>query len=110
MKSFCVRVINAVVIVFLLCGYNVTVHAREKADEIARLDAELQNTKIQMANAQAAGNDSQAGQGENTANGDAQNANSVGKYKDGTWQGCVHLSSYYIFFFCNLHLQRHFQV
>ena len=33
MKSFCVRVINVVVIVLLLCGYNVTVHAREKADE-----------------------------------------------------------------------------
>ena len=32
MKSFCVRVINVVVIVLLLCGYNVTVHAREKAD------------------------------------------------------------------------------
>ena len=87
MKSFCVRVINVVVIVLLLCGYNVTVHAREKADEIARLDAELQNTKIQMANAQAAGNDSHAGQGENTANGGAQTANSAGKYKDGTWQG-----------------------
>ena len=46
MKSFCVRVINVAVIVLLLCGYNVTVHAREKSDEIARLDAELQNTKI----------------------------------------------------------------
>lgn len=85
MKSLCVRVINVVAIVLLLCGYNVTVHAREKADEIARLDAELQNTKIQMANAQAAGNDSQAE--ENTENGDTQNADSAGKYKDGTWQG-----------------------
>ena len=85
MKGFCVRVINVAVIVLLLCGYNVTVHAREKADEIARLDAELQNTKIQMANAQAAGNGSQAE--ENTANGGTQNADSAGKYKDGTWQG-----------------------
>lgn len=87
MKSFCVRVINVAVIVLLLCGYNVTVHAREKSDEIARLDAELQNTKIQMANAQTAGNSSQAGQGENAADGDIQNVDSAGQYKDGTWQG-----------------------
>ena len=78
MKSFCVRVINVVVIVLLLCGYNVTVHAREKSDEIARLDAELQNTKIQMANAQA------ASQAEQSADGEEQSA---GGYKDGTWQG-----------------------
>lgn len=78
MKNFCVRIINVAAIVLLLCGYNVTVHAREKSDEIARLDAELQNTKIQMANAQTASQEEQSAGGEEQT---------IDGYKDGTWKG-----------------------
>lgn len=79
MKSFYVRIVNVVLIIFALLDYNTVVHAREKTEEIARLDAELQNTKIQMANMQ--------GQTD-VQNGAVQdNANMQTGYKDGTWQG-----------------------
>ena len=41
MKTFWIRVVNVVAIAVILSGYNTVLAAREKDDEIAKLNAEL---------------------------------------------------------------------
>lgn len=66
MRKFWVRVANAAVIVVALFGYNMVIQAREQADEIARLSAELVSTQ---------------------ANAGSGDASAAGSYADGTYTG-----------------------
>lgn len=66
MRKFWVRVANAAVIVVALFGYNMVIQAREQADEIARLSAELVSAQ---------------------ANAGSGDASAAGSYADGTYTG-----------------------
>ena len=70
MKTFVVRFINIVVIVGLILGYNSVLSRREKNDEIARLNAELESAKLFQQNVI-----------------EAEAAQLDGSYKDGVYSG-----------------------
>lgn len=70
MKTFWIRLVNVLLIIGLLAGYNAVLTDREKDDEIARLSAELESAKLlQQTFIQA------------------EAAELSGGYKDGTYTG-----------------------
>ena len=77
MKSLLVRFINVAVIAIAIVGYNGILTNREKTDEIAKLDAQLESEKLARKN-----EEEQVAQGKSKdtqADADA--------YKDGTYEG-----------------------
>lgn len=66
MKKFWIRVVNVAVILVALFGYNMVIEAREQADEIARLNAELVSAQVNAGN---------------------NNSSASGAYNDGTYTG-----------------------
>ena len=84
MKSLLVRFINVAVIAAAIVGYNGILTNREKTDEIAKLDAQLESEKLARKNAEE-----QAVQGktEDTQAGTETSDESEGAYKDGTYEG-----------------------
>ena len=66
MRKFWVRILNVAVILVALFGYNMVIQAREQADEIARLNAELVSAQI---------------------NAGSEDASASGSYTDGTYSG-----------------------
>lgn len=46
MKTFLIKLINVILIVFVLCEYNNVVKYREQKEDILRLNAELENSKL----------------------------------------------------------------
>ena len=52
MKSLLVRFINVAVIAIAIVGYNGILTNREKTDEIAKLDAQLESEKLARKNAE----------------------------------------------------------
>ena len=84
MKSLLVRFINVAVIAIAIVGYNGILTNREKTDEIAKLDAQLESEKLARKNAEE-----QVAQGKSKdtqADADASEE-SEGAYKDGTYEG-----------------------
>lgn len=84
MKSLLVRFINVAVIAVAIVGYNGILTNREKTDEIAKLDAQLESEKLARKNAEE-----QVAQGKSKdtqADADASEE-SEGAYKDGTYEG-----------------------
>ena len=84
MKSLLVRFINVAVIAVAIVGYNGILTNREKTDEIAKLDAQLESEKLARKNAEE-----QAVQGktEDTQTAADASEESEGAYKDGTYEG-----------------------
>ena len=84
MKSLLVRFINVAVIAIAIVGYNGILTNREKTDEIAKLDAQLESEKLARKNAEE-----QAVQGktEDTQTAADASEESEGTYKDGTYEG-----------------------
>lgn len=74
MKTFAVRMVNALAIVGVLIGYNAIIDSREKKDEIARLNAELETVKLEQ----------QAALENGTA---SDSAGTNGSYPDGVYEG-----------------------
>ena len=84
MKSLLVRFINVAVIAVAIVGYNGILTNREKTDEIAKLDAQLESEKLARKNAEE-----QAVQGktEDTQTAADASEESEGAYKDGIYEG-----------------------
>ncbi len=74
MKTFIVRMVNTLTIVGVLIGYNAIVDAREKNEEIARLNAELETVRLEQQAAAADG-------------ADLDSADAAGNYADGVYEG-----------------------
>ena len=68
MKSFVIKVINLFLIVGIVIGYNVLLEFRNKDDEIAKLNAQLQSLQLTVGT---------------TSDGSSQTSD----YKDGTYSG-----------------------
>lgn len=77
MKGLIIRLVNVAVIVAAIFGYNSVVHAREAADEEARLEAESENARL------LAEYEEKYGAKEDVSE-DAEDASG---YKDGTYSG-----------------------
>ena len=86
MKKFWIKMCSLVLLLFLIGGYNTVLAMREQRDEIARLTAELEGSKMTV----SALKEQQAKKTENTAaealkGEDAKNTD--GGWKDGTYEG-----------------------
>ena len=86
MKKFWIKMCSLVLLLFLIGGYNTVLAMREQRDEIARLTAELEGSKMTV----SALKEQQAKKTENTAaealkGEDAKNTD--GGWKDGTNEG-----------------------
>ena len=75
MKSFVIKVINLFLIVGIVIGYNVLLEFRNKDDEIAKLNAQLQSLQLTVGA---------------TSDGSSQTSD----YKDGTYTYRHDLQSY----------------
>ena len=84
MKSLLVIFIIVAVIAIAIVGFNGILTNREKTDEIAKLDAQLESEKLARKNAEE-----QAVQGktEDTQTAADASEESEGAYKDGTYEG-----------------------
>lgn len=80
MKTFMVRMLNALAVVGLLAGYNTVIDARAKDEQIAQLNAQLESALLAGEN---------MGSNRKTADGnDAQNDHMTGSsYMDGIYDG-----------------------
>ena len=88
MKKFWIKMCSLMLLLFLIGGYNTVLAMREQRDEIARLTAELEGSKMTV----SALKEQQAKKTENTAaealkGADAKNTD--GGWKDGTYEGEV---------------------
>lgn len=70
MKTFWVRFVSCAAIVALLGGYNLVIEAREKEDQVAKLNAELETMKNAVVNA-----------------GESENETGSTDYQDGVYTG-----------------------
>lgn len=81
MRQLIVRFLNIAVIAAVLIGYNTVLDKRDKEDQIAQLFAELETTKLQKENLQAAAAAS------NTTGTETAQSEAEGQYVDGTYDG-----------------------
>lgn len=91
MKQLLVRSLNLAVIAAVLLGYNTVLDRREKEDQIAQLSAELETTKLQKENLEAAAKTTQNAAASEEAASDASAADTddttASPYLDGTYEG-----------------------
>lgn len=90
MKLFWIKLVNLLLVVSALAGYHVTLSLRAEQEEVARLNAELEQTVIQW----EADRKSLAAAAENSAKSSGAEpvkteteTESAGKYRDGVYQG-----------------------
>lgn len=86
MKKFWIKMSSLMLVLLLIGGYNTVLAMRSQQDEIARLTAELEGSKLTV----AALKEQQTKKTENTAadaSSDANAENTDGAWKDGTYEG-----------------------